>query len=180
MSEGSTTHQVWSRSAESRITSCSPSLMQPKLTSGALRVTLYPWLTLNFDFPGGLVVKNPPASEGEAGDSGLIPSSGRSPEGGNGNPPSPVSLPGKSHRQKNLVGYSPRGCRNHAWLSMHEYWTCNQCVALLAPSSKFWNYTAVLGFCFVLSPRVVNFILLNSVPCPIYQGKLGTLLFYPT
>ena len=34
-------------------------------------------------------------------------------------------------------------------------------------------------FCFVLSARVVNFILLNSVPCPFYQGKLGTLLFYP-
>ena len=34
-------------------------------------------------FPGGSVIKNPPAS---AGDAGSIPSSGRSPEGGNGNP----------------------------------------------------------------------------------------------
>ena len=31
------------------------------------------------DFPGSLVVKNPPASAGEAGDMGLIPGSGRSP-----------------------------------------------------------------------------------------------------
>ena len=30
-------------------------------------------------FPGGSVVKNPPASAGEAGDMGLIPGSGRSP-----------------------------------------------------------------------------------------------------
>ena len=34
-------------------------------------------------FPGGLVVKNPPAN---AGDADLIPGLGRSPGGGNGNP----------------------------------------------------------------------------------------------
>ena len=34
-------------------------------------------------FPGGSVVKNPPAS---AGDAGLIPELGRSPREGNGNP----------------------------------------------------------------------------------------------
>ena len=34
-------------------------------------------------FPGGSVLKNPPAS---AGDAGLIPGLGRSPGGGNGNP----------------------------------------------------------------------------------------------
>ena len=32
------------------------------------------------------VVKNPPASAGDTGDTGLIPGSGRSPGGGNGNP----------------------------------------------------------------------------------------------
>ena len=35
------------------------------------------------DFPGGSVVKNPPA---DAGDVGSIPGSGRSPREGNGNP----------------------------------------------------------------------------------------------
>ena len=35
------------------------------------------------DFPGGSVVKNSPAN---AGDVDLIPESGRSPGGGNGNP----------------------------------------------------------------------------------------------
>ena len=34
-------------------------------------------------FPGGSVVKNPPANTGDAG---LIPGSGRSPRKGNGNP----------------------------------------------------------------------------------------------
>ena len=38
------------------------------------------------DFPIDSVVKRPPASAGEAGDRSLIPGSGRSPGGGNGNP----------------------------------------------------------------------------------------------
>ena len=37
-------------------------------------------------FPGGSVVKNPPANAGDAGDSGSISESGRSPGEGNGNP----------------------------------------------------------------------------------------------
>ena len=37
-------------------------------------------------FPGGSVVKNPPANAGDAGDSGLIPALGRSPGEGNANP----------------------------------------------------------------------------------------------
>ena len=36
-------------------------------------------------FPGGSVVKNSPANAGDAVDVGLIPGSGRSPGGGNGN-----------------------------------------------------------------------------------------------
>ena len=34
----------------------------------------------------GFVVENPPANAGAAGDMHLIPGSGRSPRGGNGNP----------------------------------------------------------------------------------------------
>ena len=37
-------------------------------------------------FPGGLVVKNPPDSSGDARDSGSIPGSGRFPGEGNDNP----------------------------------------------------------------------------------------------
>ena len=58
-----------------------------------------------------LVVKNPPASAGDARDAGLIPGWGRSPEEGNGNPLQYSCLDRKSHRQKNLVGYSPWDCR---------------------------------------------------------------------
>ena len=38
---------------------------------------------MTMGFPGGSVVKNPPAN---AGDMGFIPGSGRSPGGGHGNP----------------------------------------------------------------------------------------------
>ena len=42
------------------------------------------------------------------GDPGLIPGSGRSPGEGNGSP-IPVFLPGESHGQRSLEGYSPWG-----------------------------------------------------------------------
>ena len=53
-----------------------------------------------------LVVKNLPANAGDNRDGGLIPVSGRSPGGGYGNP-TPVFLPGESHEQRSLVGYTP-------------------------------------------------------------------------
>ena len=44
---------------------------------------------------------------GDTRDVGSIPGSGRSPEEGHG-VPTPVFLPGESHGQTSLVGYSPR------------------------------------------------------------------------
>ena len=58
-------------------------------------------------FPGGSVAKNLPAN---AGDSGLIPGLGRSPEEGHDNPLQYSCLE-NPHRQKNLVGYNPLGCK---------------------------------------------------------------------
>ena len=54
-----------------------------------------------------LVVKNPPANAGNIRDVGSIPGSGRSPGGVMANHP----LPGESHGQRSLVGYSPWGCK---------------------------------------------------------------------
>ena len=51
-----------------------------------------------------LAVKNPPANAGDVRDTGSIPGSGRSPRGGQ---PTPVFVPGKSHLQRSLEGYSP-------------------------------------------------------------------------
>ena len=55
-------------------------------------------------FPGGSVVNNPLAN---AGDMDPIPDPERSLGEGNSN--SLPFLPGKSHRQRSLVGYSPWG-----------------------------------------------------------------------
>ena len=54
------------------------------------------------------MVKNPPASAGVAGDSGSIPGSGRSPWR-RPQQPTPGFLPGESHGQRSLEGYSPWG-----------------------------------------------------------------------
>ena len=63
-------------------------------------------------FPGGMVVKNLPANVGDTRDSGLIPGMGRGMiPWRRKRQPTPVFLPGKSHGQKRLVGYSPRSCR---------------------------------------------------------------------
>ena len=65
------------------------------------------------------MVKNPPSN---AGDTSSFPELGRSPRRGNGNP---VFLPGESHGQRSLVGYSPQGCKEsdmtEKQLSMH-FW----------------------------------------------------------
>ena len=74
-----------------------------------MRMEILLSLFVHILFPGGSVVKNPPASAGEAGDKSLIPGSGRSL--GVGWQPTPVFLPGKSHGQRNLGHYSPWGCR---------------------------------------------------------------------
>ena len=43
-------------------------------------------IKVHLGFPGSTVVKNLPASAGDAREAGSIPGSGRSPGGGNGNP----------------------------------------------------------------------------------------------
>ena len=56
-----------------------PQLWCPEMST----FTIQSDLLCNWGFPGDSVIKNPPAS---AGDAGLIPGSGRSPGEGNGNP----------------------------------------------------------------------------------------------
>ena len=41
---------------------------------------------MGWGFPGGTVIKNPPANAGDTSHEGSIPGLGRSPGGGNGNP----------------------------------------------------------------------------------------------
>ena len=69
------------------------------------------------------MVKNLPAKARDAGNAGLIPGSGRSSGGENGNPLQYSCLE-KSHGQKNLAGYSPCSHKESdrtERLSMHTY-----------------------------------------------------------
>ena len=59
------------------------------------------------------MVKNPPASAGDAGDTGSVPRLGRSPGAGNGNPLQ-YSCQGNPTDQRSLEGYSPWGCKESA------------------------------------------------------------------
>ena len=56
-----------------------------------------------------LVIKNPSINAGDAGDSGLIPVSGRSPGGGNGNPFQYSCLRNPMDREEPGGLYSPWG-----------------------------------------------------------------------
>ena len=65
-------------------------------------------------FPGGAVVKNMSANAGDAGDTGLITGPShwvKKIPWKRKWQPSPVFLPGKSHRPRSLAGYSPGGCK---------------------------------------------------------------------
>ena len=61
---------------------------------------------LDSGFSGGSLIKNPPAN---SRDPSLIPGSQRFPGERNGNPLQ--FLPGKSHGQKSLAGYSLWSCK---------------------------------------------------------------------
>ena len=66
----------------------------------------------------------------DAGDPGSIPGSGSCPGEGNATH-STVFLPGKSHGQRSLAGYSPWVCKSRTWLSN---WTTTE------PSSFLEEY----------------------------------------
>ena len=62
-------------------------------------------------FPGGSMVRNPPANAENSEDKGLILGLGSSPWRRKCQP-TPVFLPGKSHGQRSLEGgYSPWDCK---------------------------------------------------------------------
>ena len=58
-----------------------------------------------------LAVKTLPANAGHIRDMGSIPGLGRSPEGRRAWLPTPVFVPGESHGQRSLAGYSPWGSK---------------------------------------------------------------------
>ena len=65
------------------------------------------------------MVKNLPASAGDARDADLIPGSGRPLVEGTAT--IPVFLPGASHGQRSLVGYSPEGHKESDMTEVTEH-----------------------------------------------------------
>ena len=98
--------------------------------------------TSAWGFPGGSVVKNPSAN---AGNAASITGSERSPGKGKWQP-TPVFLPGKSHGQRSLSGYSPWSLKESEMTEQLTLWMYNHCLdffffslfGLLKKVSVFW------------------------------------------
>ena len=92
--------------------------------------------TLHGGFPGGAVVKNFPANAGDAGERGFDPCV-RNILWRRACQPTPVLLPGESHGQRSLTGYSPwarkesdtteRLTHTHACTHTHTEAMCSCC-----------------------------------------------------
>ena len=105
---------------------------------------------------------------GVPGDLSLIPGSGRSPGGGNGNLLS-VFLPGKTHGQRSLVGYSPWGPKESARLSAEIFpsnYTSRHAM-LLSPHhwSTFHVFPCNL-YCLFVHPTADNTVLSTTEKSP--------------
>ena len=80
-------------------------LVQPEATQDWYNFGRY----LSLSTKVALVVKNLPVNAGDIRDVGSIPGTGKIPWS-RAWQPTLVFLPGESHGQRSLAGYSPRGC----------------------------------------------------------------------
>ena len=128
-------------------------------------------LFFSMDFPGGSVVKNPPAN---AGDAVSIPEWGRSPWRRKWSP-SPVFLSGKSHGWRSLMGYSPQGCNRVG----HDLVTKQQQHILF--NSDIWVSSAFQPFVLLLVPLFLQWGIFSSpfsVVSHILQTHCGYYFFH--
>ena len=77
-------------------------------------------MTLHGASQEALVVKNPPANAGDIRDTCSTPGSGKTPWR-RARQPTPLFLPGESHGQRSLAGYSPAGCKESDTTAMTEH-----------------------------------------------------------
>ena len=124
-------------------------------------------------FPGGSVVKNPPAN---AGDPSSIPESGRFHWRWKWQP-TPVFLPGKSHGQRSLVGY--RGpwwatvygvTKSQTWLSTWAH------THILTRVTACWRSKSVDIGIEAQSEKAIHFSLERTVEALKWNGicRVGT------
>ena len=104
----------------------------------------------NNGVPGRTVVKNPPANTGNARDVDLIPGSGRSPEGGNGNPLQYSCLENSTDRGAWRDALVQAVAKSQTWLSavMASY---VYLLNILAPQVFPDFYTCTFFFFFLIA-----------------------------
>ena len=115
-------------------------------------------------FPAGSVVKNLPANAEDTGDVSSVPESGRPPGEGNGHPLR-YFCPQKSHGQRSLAGYNPRGHKESDTtqrLSIQAHLIST--FRLFSKSSKNNTFLSVLASIIFCNDRNVLYIaLFNTV-----------------
>ena len=104
-----------------------------------------------WSFPADAVVKNLPVNAGDTREEGSIPGSGRFPGEGTGNPLNPVFLPGKSHGQRSLVGYSQWDCKE---LDITE------CTHI--HYENLWQKVVYIQACIFKKVNIFNLLLLSN------------------
>ena len=125
-------------------------------------------------FSGGTVGKEYTCSAGDAGDGGLIPGSGRSPEGGHGNP-FQYSCLENSHGQRSLVGYSPWGRKE---LNTTEWLTHTHPESTVLKSSEKWKNIETFKYSKVgKDSNVLGFLLICLFLNEITKNTLILLIF---
>ena len=126
-------------------------------------------------FPGDASGKESACNAGDTRDKVSIPGSGRSLGGGNGKP-TPVFLPGESHRQRSLVGYSPWGSQRvgHKAVTNTTTTITTQGISTSCQLCFFFQWQLLLSLLlvFIFSPyRMIS-------PSNFRVWKLRSLMIY--
>ena len=117
--------------------------------------------------PSGAVVKNSPASEGDAEDVGSILRLGGSPEVGNGTLFQYVCL-GKSHGQRRLAAYSPWSRKEsdmNEQLNTHTHTQAHKYICVCVLLSNYWY----MYICMYVSACVLSHAWPFVTPWTIYS-----------
>ena len=86
------------------------------------------------------MVKNPPANAGDESDTGWFDAWGGKISWRRAWQPTPIFLPGESHGQRSLVGYSPWGLRESGTTIETEHWCSLHTASIIVlPFPKCYN-----------------------------------------
>ena len=106
------------------------------------------------------MVKNPPANAGDESDTGWFDAWGGKISWRRAWQPTPIFLPGESHGQRSLVGYSPWGLRESGTTIETEHWCSLHTASIIVlPFPKCYNAESPLpqpSFFFLAAKVVIT------------------------